>query len=236
MNLHSRISRREFVMVTGASAAGLALGLSPLAGAKAAASLVNPYTGVIPLVFPLRVGTYENALVDNWHAFREGKPYSWSHRGAKNRRAHDGIDVFPLPGQAPTVFAPFSATVAAVGVDGVLRRSSVSPPPWSYSASDIYGNFVWLRSTEAASAGYFFFACHLQSETTLRALKPDQIVNSASPLGVLGDTGNASGSPQLHVELHYPAGSRFACKSCRPRQSLTAINPFESLARAQSRP
>ena len=229
------ISRRKFIGAAGASAAGFALGALSFDGVAAASNLVNPYSGIVPLVFPLRSGTYESQLVDNWHDSREGRPYLWSHRLAKTRRAHDGIDVFPNSQTLPAVYAPFAGTVAAVAVDGVLRTSNASPPPWAYAPNDIYGNFVWLKSTEAASAGYFFFACHLQGEPTLRSLEPGEPVTAATALGVMGETGNATGSPQLHAELHYPVPSTFNCKSCRPRQSLTAINPFQSLVRSTPR-
>jgi murein DD-endopeptidase MepM/ murein hydrolase activator NlpD len=236
MSTHaSTISRRKFIGVAGASAAGLALGALPLDSAAAASNLANPYRGAMPLVFPLRTGTYQAQLVDNWHDFREGTPYRWSHRLATTRRAHDGIDVFPNSETLPAVYAPFAGTIAAVALDGTLETNNGSPPPWPYAADDIYGNFVWLKSSESTSAGYFFFACHLQGESTLRSLAPGQTVTTATALGVMGDTGNATGSPQLHAELHYPVPTTFACKSCRPRQSLTAINPFQSLARATLR-
>ena len=231
----SPISRRKFLGAAGASAAGLALGALSLDDAAAASTLINPYTGGVPLVFPLRLGTYHSPLVDNWHDSREGRPYRWSHRLAKTRRAHDGVDVFPSSQALPAVYAPFQGTVAAVAVDGVLQTSNANPPPWSYAPNDIYGNFIWLKSSEPASDGYFFFVCHLQGEATLRSVAPDRSVTSATLLAAMGDTGNATGSPQLHVELHYPVLATFNCKSCRPRQALTAINPFRSLANATLR-
>jgi len=57
----------------------------------------------------------------------------------------------------------------------------------------------------------------------------------ATPPGVMGDTGNAAGSPQLHVEMHYPIGSSFVCAKCSPERQRTAIVPYASLLRAASR-
>ena len=51
-------------------------------------------------------------------------------------------------------------------------------------------------------------------------------------MGTLGDTGNAIGVPQLHVELHYPAGERFTCAHCSPLSPLTALDPYASLVSA----
>ena len=48
----------------------------------------------------------------------------------------------------------------------------------------------------------------------------------------MGDTGNAVGSPQLHAEIHYPAGSNFTCSHCTPSRVLTAIDPEASLVGA----
>lgn len=231
----SPVSRRRFLTAAGATVAASALGGGRLFRAGAAAALVNPYNGRLPLQFPLAAGTYQSPLVDNWHDSREGAPYAWSHRLAKARRAHDGVDVFPSSTSLPAVFAPFAGTIAALAVDGQYRASAGAPPPWRYSAADIYGNFVWIRSSAAGSAGYYFFVCHLQLESTLGSLAPDQAVTEDSAIGVMGDTGNASGSPQLHAEIHYPGSATFSCKPCRPRLNLTAINPFASLAGARLR-
>lgn len=52
----------------------------------------------------------------------------------------------------------------------------------------------------------------------------------------MGDTGNAAGTPQLHVEVHYPKGKTFTCTHCAPRKSgLTSLDPFNSLAGASPR-
>lgn len=58
---------------------------------------------------------------------------------------------------------------------------------------------------------------------------------ASPPLGVIGDTGNAAGYPQLHVEIHYPTGSSFVCAECAPEKQLTAIDPYASLLRATPR-
>ena len=244
-----QLSRRTFLATTAAAGGALLFGPGTLAQA---AALVDPYRGSIPMVFALRSGTYQTPLADNWHAAREGQLYAWSHRTTRTHRAHDGVDVFPVAGAPlPTVYAPFAGVVAAVCFRSdntvastvTYRASATNPPAWDYSRAidnvanlPLYGNFVWLRSTETASAGYFVLYAHLQNEAVLRALAPDQQLTTASAVGVLGDTGNAAGSPQLHVEVHYPRGSTFACTHCSPRKSgETALDPFASLAAASAR-
>jgi murein DD-endopeptidase MepM/ murein hydrolase activator NlpD len=246
------ISRRTFLRATGATAAAIAL-WPALANAEAlvAPALVDPYSGSIPLVFPLPRKTYQTPVQNNWHASREGQIYSWSHQDASTTRGHDGVDVFPRSAsRLSTVYAPLTARVAAVCLrsDNTLNASvtykvsASTPPPWDYSQGvdnvanlPLYGNFVWLYSTDARSAGYFVFFCHLQNEAILRALAPDQTVTTATPLGVMGDTGNAQGAPQLHVEIHYPAGSSYTCTHCTPNKTVTSIDPYSSLANAARR-
>lgn len=252
-----RITRRRLLQA-GAAVAAQPL-LAPLAvvaeakqpGGGGASSLVNPYSGAIALVAPLASGTYQ-PLGDNWHQSREGQLYTWNHRNAKLQRAHDGVDLFPQSASAlPRVFAPLAGTVAAVclrsdntlGATVTYKVSAATPPPWDHSRAvdnvaglPLYGNFVWLRSTAPDSAGYFVFYCHLQNEATLQGLAPDQAVDAATPVGVMGDTGNAAGAPQLHVEIHYPAGRSFTCTHCKPHKTgVTAIDPYQSLLNAAPR-
>ncbi len=227
MALSRSPSRRTLLRSSIAAAALVSRELLP-AGA-AASPVVDPYTGAIPLVFPLKPRTYQTPLQDNWHVSREGSPLEWSHRTSRVFRAHDGVDVYPLPGAPlPTVYAPLAAQVAAVRV-GSSYQVAGTPPPWNYSTSPIYGNFVWLRSTEAASAGYFVFVCHLQDEAAIRGLAAGQPISTGAAIGVVGGTGSATGAPQLHLEIHYPAGQSFGCRRCTPRKTLTAINPYASL-------
>jgi hypothetical protein len=246
----ARISRRRFLQMGAGAAAGTIL-LPVLPGAARAATLVDPYTGVIPLVFPLRNGTYRAPVQDNWHANREGQTYTWNHRNSTSQRAHDGVDVFPSrPRKLPQVYAPLSGTVAAVCTRSsntvnaavTYKVSDKTPPPWDYSRAidteinrPLYGNFVWIYSADANSLGYFVFFCHLKNERTIQSLDPGDPVTVSSPLGVMGDTGNAVGSPQLHAEIHYPTGSSFTCSHCTPSQVLTAIDPQPSLVRATPR-
>lgn len=251
-SMNESVSRRTFLRASGATIATLAV-WPALSSTEvlAAATLVDPYSGSIPLVFPLKRRTYQSPVQNNWHASREGQLYQWSHQDGTTLRAHDGVDVYPRStGALPTVYAPLTARVAAVCVrsDNTLsatvdyKVSASTPPPWDYSgATDnvanlpLYGNFVWLYSTDARSAGYFVFFCHLQNEPTLRALVPDQAVTTTTPLAVMGDTGNAQGSPQLHVEVHYPSGNSFTCTHCTPNKTVTSIDPFNSLANATRR-
>jgi murein DD-endopeptidase MepM/ murein hydrolase activator NlpD len=215
------------------------------------APLVNPYEGSIPLVFPLGPGTFRRPLLNNWHDVREGSLYPWTHRNDQLVRAHDGVDIHPRPGApAPVVFAPLAARVSAV----CFRRTNTldapvtyrvdpnAPPPRDYSravddvaALPLYGNFVWLQSVEAASLGYFVFLTHLQNEPGLRSLRPGRIMTTEDPIGVVGDSGNAEGTPQLHIEIHYPGRRRYICRVCAPDRRTSAINPFPSLAGALRR-
>lgn len=246
------VSRRTFLRATGATAAAIALWPAlTTAEALAAPLVVNPYSGSIPLVFPLKSKTYKTPVQNNWHASREGEIYQWSHRDASTTRAHDGVDVYPRSARAlPTVYAPLSAKVAAVclrsnnTLSGTItyKVSATTPPPWDYSQAidnvanlPLYGNFVWLYSTDSRSAGYFVFFCHLQNESILRGLVPDQAVTTSTPVGVMGDTGNAQGTPQLHTEIHYPAGNTFTCTHCSPNKTVTSIDPYNSLVNASRR-
>src|SRR5215211_6997601 len=247
----ARISRRRFLQMSVGAAAGTLL-LPVLPETARADALVDPYSGSIPLVFPLVYGTYKTAVQDNWHVNREGQTYAWNHRNGTSQRAHDGVDVYPSKRRKlPRVYAPLSGKVAAVCMRSsntvnatvTYKVSSTTPPPWDYSLAidniinlPLYGNFVWLYSTDANSLGYFAFFCHLRNETTLQSLVPDQLVTVSTPLGVMGDTGNAAGTPQMHAEIHYPVGSSFTCSHCTPNKAmLTAIDPQASLVRATRR-
>jgi murein DD-endopeptidase MepM/ murein hydrolase activator NlpD len=248
--LGAGLSRRRFLQMGVGAAAGTLL-LPVLPESARAETLVDPYSGAIPLVFPLLYGTYKNPVQDNWHVNRQGQIYTWNHRNTSSQRAHDGIDVYPSRRRKlPRVYAPLAGKVAAVctrssnTVNATVtnRVSSATPPPWDYSRAidniinlPLYGNFVWLYSTDANSLGYFVFFCHLKNEPTIQSLAPDQPVNVSTPLGVMGDTGNAAGTPQLHAEIHYPAGSSFTCSHCSPSKVLTAIDPGPSLVRAMRR-
>ena len=245
-----RIGRRRFLQMGVGAAAG-ALLLPVLPESAGAGTLVDPYAGSIPLVFPLAYGTYKAPVQDNWHANREGRTYAWNHQNGSAQRAHDGVDIYPSRRRKlPRVYAPLAGKVAAVctrssntvGAVVNYRVSSTTPPPWDYSRAiddvinlPLYGNFVWLYSTDATSAGYFIFLCHLKNETTLQGLAPDRAVTASTPVGVMGDTGNAAGTPQLHAEIHYPQGSGFICSRCTPNKTVTSIDPEASLVRARRR-
>lgn len=243
---HATITRRGLLGLGAAAAAAVAL---PETG-RAAASLIDPYTGAIPLTFPLVEGTYGTTVASRWHAGREGRLYPWNHANGAAVRAHDGVDTYPASGVRPAVYAPLRCTVAAVcvraantpGAPVAYRASAATPPPWDVSQAvdeianlPLYGNFVWLYSTDDTSTGYFVFFCHLQNEPVIGSLVPDQPVGVQSQVGVVGDSGNAVGAPQLHTEIHYPAGSGFPCNRCAPRRTLTSLNPETSLLRAARR-
>ena len=245
----TQISRRTFLRMSAAVAGTLFLPIPEVA--RAQTTLVDPYTGVVPLVFPLLHGTYKTPVQDNWHVNREGQIYTWNHQNGQAQRAHDGVDIYPaFKRKLPRVYAPLAGTVAAVCVRSsntvnatlTYKVSSTTPPPWDYSQAidnvanlPLYGNFVWLYSTDANSLGYFIFFCHLKNETTIQSLAPDQPVTVSSQLGVMGDTGNAQGTPQLHTEIHYPKGLSFTCSHCIPNKVVSSIDAEASLINAAQR-
>lgn len=240
------IDRRRFLLLAGGTAAALAL----TGVAHASSGLVDPLSGAIPLAFPLAMGAYQAPLADNWHEAREGMRYPWGHHSA-GLRAHDGVDIYPpADTPLPPVYAPFAGVVSAVclrasndaGAEISYRVSGATPPPWDYSwATDtadglpLYGNFIWITSTAPESDGYAVLYAHLQSEPLLAALRPDQRLTAAMQIGLMGDSGNAAGTPQLHVELHYPAGASALCRDCAPRHNVTSFDPFASLRTAIAR-
>ena len=218
--------------------------------ASADGKLVDPYIGAIPLISPLASGAYQLPLQDNWHALREGHLYDWNHRASTQLRCHDGVDLYPSGSTLPPVYSPLHGMVAAVCTRSdntpnamvTYLASSTTPPPWDYHAATddvaqlpLYGNFIWLYSTDPASAGYFVFLCHLQNEAAIQALRPDDAVTATTPLAVMGDTGNASGTPQLHVEIHYPNRATYICGHCAPTKATTSIDPYASLVNATLR-
>ena len=204
---------------------------------------VDPYTGSIPLTFPLKEGDVQPVL-DNWHHPRDGNyGYDWSHQNSPARRAHDGIDLFPLSADLPLAYAPFAARVVDVNVDGYRRATDATlRPPWDYGRGNIYGNYLWLCCTEGDGRGFFAFYCHLHDEAVLRGLA-DTLATAGAPavtandvVGQMGETGNATGDPQLHLELHYPLGQSFTCTRCtRKKSGMTALNPYPSLSKAAPR-
>lgn len=253
---HATITRRGLLGLGAAAAAAVALPATgsaaapPPSAGSAAASLIDPYSGAIPMTFPLVEGTYGTTVASSWHAGREGRLYPWNHANGATLRAHDGVDTYPAPGALPEVYAPLSGTVAAVCLRAAntpdapvaYRVSNMTPPPWDFSqavddiaALPLYGNFVWLYSTDDNSNGYFIFFCHLQNEPVIQSLVPDQPVGTESRLGVVGDSGNAAGTPQLHTEIHYPAGLRYPCNRCAPSRALTSLNSEASLLGAAHR-
>lgn len=211
--------------------------------------LENPYTGSIPLTFPVADGSYRKPFRDNWHDNREGPGYDWSHQNGTAQRAHDGVDIFPRFASAlPTAFAPLAGRLAAVCVGSNYSENAAIKPPWPYpvgiGAGNIYGNYLWLYSMDNQSTGYFVLYCHLQDDQLLRSLltRVDTLndgVDANTPVGTMGETGNAAGQPQLHLELHYPqvgARQNFLCTQCDPdKGSMTAFNPFPSLSKAKAR-
>lgn len=244
---YTTITRRGLLRLGAAAAGAVVL---PGGGVAWADALADPYSGAIPLVFPLIEGAYRSPVSNNWHTSREGRIYPWNHADDATHRAHDGVDIYPTAEAVPQVYAPLTGTVAAICLRSAntpsaavaYQVSTTTPPPWDYSQAidetadlPLYGNFIWLCSTDPGSRGYFVFFCHLQNETTIQALAPDQPVTVRTQLGLIGDTGNAAGTPQLHTEIHYPGGSSYTCNRCTPARTLTSIDPQASLLQATRR-
>lgn len=202
----SRLTRRAFLKASGVLAASVALG-ALMPNASDAASLVDPYGGVVPMTFPIQRGLYW--IFNSWHAPRVGSILSFNHQMRSWLRAHDGIDVFALKGTA--LYACASGTIVA-----------------SARPRAIYGNYVWIQN----SAGYRFFYCHLDKVF----VRVGQAVDVNTLIGTVGNTGNALTTPShLHFEVHYPVGSTYACKYCTPHKDVSAINPYQSLLAATPR-
>ena len=202
----ANLSRREFLKAGGAATAALVLS-AILPQSSWAATLVDPYAGVVPMVFPIRRGLYW--IYRNWHVPRVGGVLSFNHQIRPWLRAHDGIDVYALRG------TPLYAAAAGTVVE--------YPRP-QYP----YGNYVWLQN----DAGYRFFYCHLDK----LFVKPGDTVNAQTVLGTVGKTGNAVNTPaHLHFEIHYPAGRVYTCSHCPSERIVSSINPYPSLIAATTR-
>lgn len=203
---NSSLTRRAFLKSGAAAAAALALAAACPAPSEAAA-LVDPYSGVVPMTFPIRRGLYW--IFSNWHVSRVGAILPYNHQLRPYLRAHDGIDIFAPRGT--TLYACVPGTVV------------------SYARPfGVYGNTVWIRN----AAGYLFFYCHLDRVY----VTPGQTVSTDTVVGTLGKTGNAARTPaHLHFELHYPAGSTYSCAKCSPHKTVSAINPYPSLRAATPR-
>lgn len=200
------ITRRAFLKATGALAATLALG-GALPAPTNASSLIDPYGGVVPMVFPIRRGLYW--LMNNWHVPRIGSVLSFNHQLRPWLRAHDGVDIFALKGTA--LYACAAGTIIDV------------PRP-----RYLYGNTVWIQADD----GYRFFYCHFDKVF----VRVGEAVDVSTSLGTVGNTGNAATTPaHLHFELHYPTGNSFPCKYCAGHKSVRAINPYRSLVNATPR-
>jgi hypothetical protein len=85
------LTRRAFLKAGGALAAALALATA-LPAPSEAIGLADPYTGVVPMTFPIRRGLYW--LYRNWHVPRVGSVLSFNHERSSWLRAHDGVDIF----------------------------------------------------------------------------------------------------------------------------------------------
>ena len=143
-----------------------------------------------------------------------------------------------------------AVNIAGAGETGYTQNADIAPPWLGYSKHpDIYGSYIWLYSLDGKSRGFFVFYCHLKShDPFLMAMAGkvgtiDDIIDENTRVGTVGDTGNATNDPQLHMEIHLPQGSQvlplgstFTCTRCTDVKSgMTAINPFPSLNNAAIR-
>jgi hypothetical protein len=108
MILDTRISRRRFLQM-GAGAAAGALLLPVLPETARAGTLVDPYSGSIPLVFPLVYGTYKTPLCRITGTLTERGKSTPGTTGTAHRNAHTTGWMSILPG--------------AVNCPGSMRRS-----------------------------------------------------------------------------------------------------------------
>ena len=105
-----------------------------------------------------------------------------------NGRRHEGVDIF-----APRGRAVLSAT------DGIVTRKGTS---------NLGGNMIWVMGPGRQMHYYAHLDRHADVE-------PGDRVVAGAPLGTVGDTGNARGTPpHLHYGIYEPGG---------------AINPFPLL-------
>jgi murein DD-endopeptidase MepM/ murein hydrolase activator NlpD len=201
-----KLSRRAFLKAGAAVVAAAALSAA-LPASSEAVGLADPYSGVVPMTFPIRRGLYWNAR--NWHVPRVGSILNFNHENRAWLRAHDGIDIF-----APK-HTPMYASVSGKIVEYPRPRY-------------LYGNYVWILGDN----GYRFFYCHLDKV----AVKIGQRVDTHTLLGTVGNTGNAATTPShLHFELHMPPGNVYTCKYCGPHKGVSSMNPTASLAAAAIR-
>src|SRR5512143_2753737 len=102
------LTRRAFLKSGAAAAAALALAAACPPPSEAAV-LVDPYSGVVPLTFPIRRGLYW--IFSNWHVSRVGAILPYNHQLRPYLRAHDGIDIFAPRGT--TLYACVPGTVVS---------------------------------------------------------------------------------------------------------------------------
>ncbi len=202
---NTRLTRRLFLKASGALAASMVL--AQVSAPAYGTPLADPYSGVVPMTFPLRRGLYW--MWNNWHVPRVGDILPFNHRIRAWLRAHDGVDIFALRGTA------LYACTAGVVIDVPRPRN-------------IYGNTVWIEN----ASGYRFLYCHLDRVF----VNVGHSVTMNTIVGTVGNTGNATKTPShLHFEIHYPAGQTYTCKYCAPAKGVSALNPYPSLLNATPR-
>ena len=153
-----------------------------------------------------------------WRTPRLGVVYPYNQirgvtPGGTLLRAHDGVDVEVAIGTL--VVAPFA---------GVVVDPATVWKPWDPQR---YGKVIVVRSTEAASRGYYVILVHLSRQS----VHVGQVVRRGRVVGRTGITGNAAGTvPHLHFELRAPFQIEFHYAGVK--RFLDAFDPLPSLRAA----
>lgn len=193
--------------------AALLSGASPTTQPSASAPLSpssanyprNPgATGPALEYFPVAGGQFNVGYDGNWDNFnnataRHNSDYSLSPTNASHPNGHLGVDIYG-PRGAPIV-SPVSGEIV-----NVRRNTSIG------------GNTVTVRR-----GNHYFYHAHLDSVPN--GLRPGQTITAGTPIGTLGDSGNARGTaPHLHFSI-YRGANGYRSGTVNPFPHLENVLP-----------